>query len=298
MWWHILQTEATADEKTVKRAYAKILRTIDQDTQIEEFTKLNEAYRMAIKSFKKGFDKDKLFFGEENLMMYERGLEKIYGSPKRRLRLKNWKNLFACMSFKEEEQFGKKHVEYFNQHYFLTDEIWNFIEKYYPLSHQKDFKWNELRNGDFSVTEAEVKEFSEENAIDYVEKKILIYYKILNKSYSLALEMIGEFTEKFYISEDIALYMMICLGELEKMEELKSFYNTAKNQVNSSELLDYYYNGYTKKGNENTDEILPWMELDRLSNKQKKLLIAGDFKKTVHDESSAGKGLLGRLRRR
>jgi len=43
-----LGIESTADEKTIRKAYARELKLIDQETQIQEFQSLREAYELAI----------------------------------------------------------------------------------------------------------------------------------------------------------------------------------------------------------------------------------------------------------
>lgn len=46
--WKILKIEPTTDERAIRRAYAKILKTIDQDTQPADFIELREAMQQAL----------------------------------------------------------------------------------------------------------------------------------------------------------------------------------------------------------------------------------------------------------
>lgn len=47
-WWGILGIERSADKRTIKRAYAKKLKTIRQDEDPEAFMRLREAYETAL----------------------------------------------------------------------------------------------------------------------------------------------------------------------------------------------------------------------------------------------------------
>ena len=46
--WHILQIEPTSDERAIKRAYAKLLKTTRPDDDAEGYQRLREAFDEAL----------------------------------------------------------------------------------------------------------------------------------------------------------------------------------------------------------------------------------------------------------
>ncbi len=51
MWFRVLGVEHSDSKETVKKAYSALIKTIDQDKDIDAFTNVHRAYRMAMKSF-------------------------------------------------------------------------------------------------------------------------------------------------------------------------------------------------------------------------------------------------------
>jgi hypothetical protein len=39
MWWYVLGLDPNDNEKTVKKTYAKMIKGVNQDTEIDTFTK-------------------------------------------------------------------------------------------------------------------------------------------------------------------------------------------------------------------------------------------------------------------
>lgn len=321
MWWHILGVEADADKKVVKKAYAKIIKGVDQDNDIDEFTKIHHAFRIAMKSFKKvELEKGGGLVLDESPDDYIYYLKNIYADEKKRLNPKTWKDAFACMSFKEEEYFKEKYIEFFNENYLLVEEIWKLVDKQYPLRNQKTFKWSDLYNGTFSVTMDELTNVPKVRQCHYVKHKISIYYKVLNKELEEALEEIKDFLEEFKDIHILRWYMSVAIS-LSNEEEIESAY---KLLMDNGELKDdghYMKAGYLtsigdysssksellkisnknmfvsrlEEENEqgllgkeiNSVKNLPWNELKFSSKKKVKLLSNGNFVKAIKSENSS-----------
>lgn len=315
MWWHILGVEATDDEKTVKRAYAKVIRGVNQDQEIEMFTKVHHAYREAMKSFKKAQAKEapKLTI-EGSVVWYLDELDKVYGDVRKRLNPTAWKNVFACMSFSEEKHFIDKYIHYFNEHYYLTDEIWTIIEENYPLSNHRDFKWQELTCGLFRISSDETDGMSFEEKVYYVEQKISLYYYILTHQYDKAHQTLillkstnptVEFDRWFLVVSSVMNREGDVLEAYQSMKHLNDisddvnyylggFYNSQLNFAKSSEYLNRLdekgnvgivnlkLDNQLKKGSDMTmAAFYPWNEIESTPDKVRKL-----FSKGAHIKAS------------
>ncbi len=173
MWWHILGVEQKVDLKTIKRVYAKRLRDLDQDRDIDAFTKVNEAYKQAVQSF----NTEKLQWSAVSIVAdgYLSELHHLYHSEKR-IQPQAWINQFNCMSFAEEADFDKRCISFFNDHYELTDEVWQVIRTRYPIMEHKEFKWKELCSEHFACSLKEVDGLPWNKAASYIKDKIQLFF--------------------------------------------------------------------------------------------------------------------------
>lgn len=294
MWWHVLDVKPEDDEKAVKKAYAAIIKTIDQDTQIDEFTKIHQAFRMAMKTFKKkkraGVSTGLLELQEE-AGWYLKALGAVYDDPTKRLEPAAWSNLFACMSFREEKQFIDEYVAFFNQRYFLTGEIWSLIEKNYPLGNQKAFKWKDLCNGNLTVSNEEIRHLTYDKATALVEYKISIYYRILDGDLKAAMSLLEE-TLPLYENDELDRWFLTLAGSLGDAERMESVYrriSASQNSEATRQTADYYYEGFRTMGSSTLD----WNDLDSVPKKDMLLYSKGEFRKALGEEPVTKKGLFG-----
>ncbi len=171
------------------------------------------------------------------------------------------------MSFKEEAVFENKYIEFFNEHYCLTSEIWDCVDKLYPLRNQKKFLWNDLCNGDLTLSEDELSNMDSKQAISYVESKIKIYYFLLEKNYTSALKYIKQLIESHGLIAEIVYWQLIAATELGNNYVLEEVNSLTKeyNDRNDSDIRIKY------PKDEN--------ELQFVSKKNKKLLAAGNYQK-------------------
>ena len=331
MWWRALGVAPTDNKETVKKAYAALIKTVDQDKDIEAFTNIHSAYRMAMKSFKKteADGPSGLIDYEGQAHWYLLELAKIYNNPKRRLKTEAWKDIFACMSFIEEKHFLSQYVSFFNEHYALTEDIWTLIEKYYPLSNRSDFRWSELVKGYMKVTADEIKDLSFEEASSYVTYKILSYYAILDGDYLRSLDFL-KMLSVYPDHKDISRWYLLCVTELNLKEAVEEAYFRLRQIDRSTYMADYLYSGYLMKGEDYTraQELLaaidednqdsrirslideceghmshqhqgshinkPWLELDGQSPKVQKILEKGDYIKGLQKDQGNKFKLWGR----
>lgn len=331
MWWRALGVKATDDKETVKKAYSTLIKTVDQDKDIEQFTNIHRSYRMAMKSFKKEDHNapEGLIDYNDEAHWYLLELAKIYNNPKRRLNTADWRNLFACMSFIEEKHFLSQYVLFFNEHYALTEDIWALIEKYYPLSNKKEFRWPELVKGHMRISEQEIQGLPFDRASNYVTYKIHSYYALLDGDYDRSLLFI-QLLLKDYNKKDINRWYLLCVIELGLSDEVVEGYNRLRNMSGSTYMADYIYAGYlmgegdydkaqellSGMSEENQDsrirELLdechgkvlphhkvhhknkPWLELEVVSAKSRKLLAKGDYTKALQSDGGRKFKLWGR----
>ncbi len=322
MWWRALGVEPTDDKATVKKAYASLIKTIDQDNDIDTFTNVHRAYRMAMQSFKdeKGPAPKGLIDYEGQTHWYLEELAKIYNNPNRRLSTEAWKNLFACMSFIEEKHFLSEYITFFNEHYALTEEIWALVDIYYPLSNRKEFRWPELVKGHMTVPSEEIDGLTFDQASNYVTYKIHVYYALLDKDYDRALIFL-RILLKDYNRSDINHWYMLITTELDLAEEVQLAYGRMLETPNSLARAGYLYAGYlTLKGDwqksmnileeipeaqrttniqslimENQYHLTgqtnaeissrPWISLAGTSAKKQKLLSKGNYQKALQSDT-------------
>lgn len=321
MWWRALGVEPTDDKETVKKAYSALIKTIDQDKDIDTFTNVHRSYRMAMKSFQSEEKKtpEGLIDYEGQTHWYLQELAKIYNNPIRRLKQGAWKNLFACMSFIEEKHFLSEYVSFFNEHYALTEDIWALVEKYYPLSNRKDFRWTELVNGHLKVSADEIKGLPFDKASSYVTYKIHVFYAIMDRDYDRALIFLRILLTDYDFA-DINRWYMIIARETGMKEDLDKAYERMSKNPSSLMFADYYYSGYLNrngdyKGSEaylkkmdghikgSASKVLeqdntyhlssnpvagidkrPWNQLEAVSLKHQKLLAKGKYEKVSQSD--------------
>ena len=245
MWWRALGVKSTDDKETVKKAYAALIKTIDQDLDIDTFTKVHSAYRMAMKSFAKeeAITPTGLIDYEGQVHWYLEELNKIYTNPKRRLNTSAWNNLFACMSFIEEKHFLAGYVTFFNEHYALTDEIWELVDKYYPLSNRKEFLWPELVKGFLRIKAKEIEGLPFDEASAYVTDKIHAYYALLDEDYEKAQICLLKLM-KDHSSDDLNRWYLVTVIQIGSSDDVEAAYRRMKASEVGCFLSNYLYAGH------------------------------------------------------
>lgn len=328
MWWRALGLEPTADKETVKKTYAELVKTIDQATDIDRFTAVHSAYRMALKSFRTEEKRQPNttglvdFEGETHWYLLE--LANIYNNPKRRLKTSSWEDLFACMSFIEEKHFRDAYVAFFNEHYALTEEIWAVIEKHYPLSNKPLFRWPEIIAGHLNIREENLKGLSFEAASNYVIYKIHVFYGILDKDYERALIFL-KMLLAHYNEPELNRWHMVIATELGLTEEIEKA-TTAMTGEGHGAMATYYRCGhlhrqkswvasagllrgcpdtmgasalktladeqaYRMGAKKSPDvEAMPWLALESLSAKEEEMLTKGQVRILTKEIGKRQKG--------
>lgn len=334
MWWHVLGVTPTDDEKAVKKAYAALIKQVNQDNEIEMFTKVHHAFREALKDIRHRIKEQERLLQDEapskeikknSTKHYLEELSTIYNDPERRFMTTWWKNVFDCMSFNEEVEFHDRYVDFFNTHPYLTTEVWELIEQYYPLKRQKGFKWQLLIHGELEILNEQIQNMSHEQSTFFVESKIKVYYYLLEGFYEEAYELLTVLL--FEIKEpSLHRWLMIVAIELNLEEEIKKAYELMNSDGKNEQLATYYYGSYLlEKGDyqqslnicEAIDEThrtesiqtvidqnhfflyqqmtsslegLPWLELALLTKKDKLLIQKGHADKLIKQEQSNVKG--------
>jgi len=322
MWWHILEIEQTSDIKAIKKAYAKLIRLLDQDEDIDEFTKVNDAYREAIGTLAEQRKKDSFISSGQSDREYLEALHELYNHPTKRFNIDEWKNIFACMSFIEEEDFANNFTYFFNEHYYLTDEIWNYMTSIYPLMEQKNFRWKDLCTDNFMCSNEEIKGLSVDEVLEYVNEKVTVFMIMSRMEYENASKKIMTFIERFGISGDMAQWYMVCALFSQKHSDVETIINKIdeSKEYDSTRFLyaQYLFQiGYDKEAKQQllglpdhlmvkqrqfllsdieirqggpNSENISWLGLENLSSKEIKLLSTGQYKKILGKGKRFGKG--------
>lgn len=315
MWWRALGLEPTANKEEVKKAYSDLIKTIDQDTDIDQFTNVHRAYRLALKSFrqeeKKAPNPEGLVDYDGQTHWYLVELANIYNNPKRRLRTSAWEDLFACMSFIEEKHFLSEYVSFFNEHYALTEDIWAIVEKYYPLSNRKNFRWPEIVSGHLNIKASEIEAMAFDEASNYVTYKIHVFYGILDGDYDRALIFLRMLLDKYNRPELNRWYMVIAT-ELSMEDDVDKAYKRMEADGEGA-MATYYRCGYLNRKGQFMEaagiirqspegmkgsalkvlaseqaykmgstkspdlQLMPWLSLDSTPVKEQKVLAKGGY---------------------
>jgi tetratricopeptide (TPR) repeat protein len=152
-WWNILDIDYNSDLKTIKIAYAKLLKSNNPEDNPEGYQKLRQAYDMAIKNEKRRRenpnkeDNIEIIYKEEkieepnNLYLLINGflerLNEIYNDKHLRIDIENWLELMnqevvwnvESSSIVEDELFN-----FISKHKFLLTEVWELFETNYHWS--------------------------------------------------------------------------------------------------------------------------------------------------------------------
>lgn len=286
MWWLVLGCEQTDDEKTVKKAYGQLIRTVDQDKEIDRFTKIHQAYRLAMKDFK---SRSKLTEPAEpqtyevDVELYLAELNKLYNDPYKRLDEGSWKTLFACMSFLEEHHFIGEYVRFFNSHFYLTDTIWSLIEDNYPLSGKDTFVRQDLLNGNLKVCAEDYEGMDDQQRVSLVESKIDIYYMMLDQSYEAAAMLADEYLS-LHQDSDVLRWALVLAVIDDRETDAKRAYDALVGM--DSYMAAYEYGGYLcRKGHhQKSIEVLEQLAPEQRDQSVKKLLGENQFK--LRDEAT------------
>lgn len=190
MWWDVLVVDKNVDKKTLKRAYLKLIRTIDQDKDIAEFTKIRDAYELALRDIKskeninKNKDLIKEYMSSDWNKQEDQGQQRqqiprhisllleVYNNIEKRLNIDEWKKAFEEFSLKEELAFNKEYIWFFNRYYRNSKYIWDYINSEYQLINQQDFIWSFLIDGTLEIKYREYHKVPVELKDDFFEDYI------------------------------------------------------------------------------------------------------------------------------
>lgn len=283
MWWEVLGVEANASKKEIKVAYVRLIKDINQDTEIERFTNVKTAYDTGLKYVKSkagtkqifypvspkqevlktenedgsSFDKlDKLI--QTNMEHKEKDnpiygehlfleLRNLYNDVSNRFSIEKWKSNFEMMSFYDELLFEKLYVDFFNEHYLFTVELWSCFDEIYGLKSRKDFKWKELLSDNYKVTSAEVKYIENEKKEDYIQGNIDLLYATLNEESKKAFIILDSLYNKFDICDRLHRNRLIVSVEINNEEAVLESYNYLSKKHGEKKIAAYYYGGFLIK---------------------------------------------------
>ena len=151
MWWEILEVDADADLKTIKRAYAKLIKKAKPEDDSEAFIKINQAFNQAKeyhkqkakgeqKVFKPSATKKKKMSApiykeafEHNVKQekpkknLEDKLKEIYYATENRNNLDHWMAFIQDLNFEEEEKFDVFMGPFVETHYALESDVLMWI---------------------------------------------------------------------------------------------------------------------------------------------------------------------------
>lgn len=314
MWWYVLELSPDADEATVRRTYAKLMKEVDQDLEIERFTKIHHAYRMAMKSFKdeKKRPTTNMYQGDD--MWYMESLEAIYDDPEKRLNPTAWRHVFDCMSFTEEERFASEYLAFFNAHYFLTDEVWDTVEGHYPIMKHKAFMWADLVGGNFSVSSQDLPDLNANDLTAYVEGKIRVFNNILRNDYKEAKMLLETLVHQYPQVDLLRMQLMVMVRTETDVSDIEMAYKRLLADENEANLARYHYGSWLMNQDrykeavdvlsgieaserwrcvtllldearqhlaQSFERLRSWMQIDYVDKKHEKHLAKGYYKKVL-----------------
>lgn len=132
----VLAIAPTKNEKEIKKAYHKLLHTVNPEDDREGFQRLREAYEEACRYAKKKEDFPKKSISEQ----FVERCQEVYDSFFRRVDSEEWEALFqdpVCLNLETGEKIRKAFLTFLMEHFHFPAEIWRLIDQTFAISHNR-----------------------------------------------------------------------------------------------------------------------------------------------------------------
>ena len=168
IWWEVLSIDKDADLKTIKRAYAKLIKEIDSVQDPDKFMEVRNAYEQGmsnlesynVPTYDDYHDTSKVIQQETETITTNKVeshtdqlLEKMnsmYNDLNNRITTKGWMDFLSGLGYEEESIVFNLAFNYFEENYVLMPKVWLFLKEYFPFMGEQYFKWHFIVNGDFT----------------------------------------------------------------------------------------------------------------------------------------------------
>jgi DnaJ-class molecular chaperone with C-terminal Zn finger domain len=172
--WSILGIRATNNTFEIKKAYTLKLKDHHPEEDPEGFARIHEAYKEALKKAKNSKGKAADFDSENEPLSFDNSpntvdfeqfdekesevqqepeisifgkFEAFYADVSKRIELESWKELFTGLTVDEQLAFCRGAGHFFNWHYHIPKNVWDFIDQQIDLGKNKEFRFHDLLLG-------------------------------------------------------------------------------------------------------------------------------------------------------
>ena len=129
----VLGIAPTKDETTIKKAYRKLLHSVNPEDDMQGFQRLRTAYEEACRYARKKEDVREKSASEQ--FMDRCG--EVYASFFRRIRPEEWEALFddpVCVNLETEEEVRRAFLTFLMEHFHFPAEVWKCIDRTFDIS--------------------------------------------------------------------------------------------------------------------------------------------------------------------
>ncbi len=129
----VLGIAPTEDETIIKKAYRKLLHSVNPEDDMQGFQRLRRAYEEACRYAKKKEGTQKKSASEQ----FMDRCRELYHSFFRRIRPEEWEELFeepVCVNLDTEEEVRKAFLSFLMEHFHFPAEVWKCIDRTFDIS--------------------------------------------------------------------------------------------------------------------------------------------------------------------
>ena len=129
----VLGIAPTKDETTIKKAYRKLLHSVNPEDDMQGFQRLRTAYEEACRYARKKEDVREKSASEQ----FMDRCREVYASFFRRIRPKVWEALFdnpVCVNLETEEEVRRAFLTFLMEHFHFPAEVWKCIDRTFDIS--------------------------------------------------------------------------------------------------------------------------------------------------------------------
>ena len=215
--WKFLGIEKINDKRQIKKAYVKLLNKYHPEEDAEGFMKLRSAYENALKQAEmmkfqtlhssmeieeqllEREETDKLIIETEKQKDLKKAqdhvlgkLQLIYDDIFKRRDKKCWKDFFLELSIDEYDILRQGAVDFLNDNFHLSYEVWNLLNDELMLCDNLGFKWANFVKYDFGLNFDYLDNKLDCDYVKYIDLRFKAFEAFYNQEYEMAVKYAKE----------------------------------------------------------------------------------------------------------
>ncbi len=267
--WKFLGIEKTNDKRQIKKAYVKLLNKYHPEEDAEGFMMLRSAYEHALKQAEQmefqtlhssmetkeqlpeREETDKLIIETEEQKDLKKvqehvlgKLQLIYDDIFKRRDKKCWKDFFLELSIDEYDILRQGAVDFFNDNFHLSYEVWNLLNDELMLCDNSGFKWAIFVKNDFGLNFDYLDDKLDCDYAKYIDLRFKAFESFYNQEYEMAVKYADEAYHVY--DKDAVLYRITGISYYMLKDYIKAYSFFSKLLLIKPKDMDsLIYRGYT-----------------------------------------------------